>query len=112
MLPFSLPFASLVAFAEPLGWTALTLLILVLCLVLAIELLGVRYIPNNRVGIVEKLWSRQGSVVEGSIIALNEEAGFQGQLLRGGFHVKLWRWQYRIHKVPLVTVPQDRKSVV
>jgi uncharacterized membrane protein YqiK len=112
MLPFSLPFAWLVGIAEPLGWTALTLLILALCLVLAIELLGVRYIPNNRVGIVEKLWSRQGSVSEGRIIALDDEAGFQVHLLRGGFHVKLWRWQFRIHKVPLVTVPQGQMAYV
>ena len=60
---------------------------------------GLRYIPNNRVGIVEKLWSPKGSVPEGRIIALNGEAGFQADLLRGGLHFGLWRWQYRIHKV-------------
>jgi len=32
--------------------------------------LTIRYIPNDSVGIVEKLWSRTGSVAEGSIIAL------------------------------------------
>src|SRR5438552_1801334 len=67
MLP--LPLASLFGIAEPLGWTALTLLVLVLGVFLLFELLGVRYIPNNRVGIIEKLWSRQGSVGEGRIIA-------------------------------------------
>jgi uncharacterized membrane protein YqiK len=75
-------------------------------------MMGMRYIPNSRVGIVEKLWSRRGSVPEGRIIALNGEAGYQADLLRGGFHFGLWRWQYRIHKVPLVTVPQGKIGYV
>ncbi len=74
--------------------------------------LTVRYIPHNYVGVVEKLWSRVGSVSEGSIIALNGEAGYQADLLRGGLHFGLWRWQYRIHKVPLVTIPQGKIGYV
>ena len=35
-------------------------------------LLGVRYIPNNRVGIVEQYWSLRGSLKEGRIIAPKE----------------------------------------
>ena len=49
--------------------------------------LGALYIPNNSVGIVEKLWSSKGSVPGGQIIALNGEAGFQSTLLRGGVHL-------------------------
>jgi len=75
---------------------------------LASELAGSRYIANNRVGIVEKLWSMKGSVPEGRIIALDGEAGIQSEILRGGLHFGLWRWQYRIHKVPLVSVPQGK----
>ena len=56
--------------------------------------LTLRYIPNNYVGVVEKLWSPSGSVPEGQILALNGEAGFQADLLRGGIHFGLWRWQY------------------
>ena len=37
----------------------------------------VRIIPNDRVGVVEKLWSRTGSVGEGRILALDGEAGYQ-----------------------------------
>jgi uncharacterized membrane protein YqiK len=70
--------------------------------------LGMRYIPNNRVGIVEKLWSARGSVPEGQIIALAGQAGFQADVLRGGLHFGHWIWQYRIHKSPLVTVPQGK----
>src|SRR5262249_13084990 len=73
---------------------------------------GMRYIPNNRVGIIEKLWSAKGSVPEGRIIALNEEAGYQADVLRGGLHFWLWRFQYRLHKVQLVTVPQGKIGYV
>ena len=64
-------------------------------------LLGMRYIPNNRVGIVEKLWSLYGSVREGRLMAMAGETGYQSAVLRGGFHFFLWMWQYRIHKLPL-----------
>src|SRR4029077_16612972 len=60
----------------------------------------------------EKLWSASGSVSEGRILALNGEAGFQVELLRGGLHFGLWRWQYRLHKVPLVTIRQGRIAYV
>jgi uncharacterized membrane protein YqiK len=64
------------------------------------------YIPNNRVGILEKLFSGKGSVRSG-LIALKGEAGFQPDLLRGGWHF-LTPFQYRVHKMPLVTIPQGR----
>ena len=71
-----------------------------------------RYIPNNRVGIVEKLWSRSGSIEQGRLISLGDEAGFKADVLRGGFHIGLWRWMYRLHKVPLVKVPQGKIGYV
>ncbi|HEV3118157.1 MAG TPA: SPFH domain-containing protein [Gemmataceae bacterium] len=69
---------------------------------------ALRRIPNQQVGVVEKLWSHHGSVTEGNIIAQHGEAGYQADLLRGGIHFGLWRWQYRIHKFPLVTIPQGK----
>jgi predicted Zn finger-like uncharacterized protein len=84
----------------------------VVALLLFAAWLTMRYIPNNCVGIVEKLWSRSGSVPEGSILALQGEAGYQADLLRGGIHFGLWRWQYRIHKTRLVSVPQGRIGYV
>lgn len=74
--------------------------------------LVLRFIPNNCVGVVEKLWSAGGSVPEGRIIALDGEAGFQADLLRGGIHFGLWRWQYRVHVCPLVIVPQGKIGYV
>jgi uncharacterized membrane protein YqiK len=120
----ALPFATLIAFfaggpnANPLeglfpfGWVAAGVVAVILLLILVFESLGARFIPNNRVGVVEKLWSPKGSVPEGRIMALEGEAGYQVDLLRGGFHFGLWRWQYRIHKVALVTVPQGKIGYV
>ena len=89
---------------DTLAWVALALLVLV------ILLKTLRYIPNTRVGIVEKLASTRGSVKKG-LIALAGEAGFQPELLCGGWHV-LMPFLYRIHKVPLVTIPQGKVGYV
>jgi len=69
-----------------------------------------RYIPNNQVGIVEKLWTVRGSI-ESGFIALNGEAGFEPEVLRGGLHV-FFPFMYRIHKSDLVTVGQGKIAYV
>lgn len=71
---------------------------------------GLRYIPNDRIGIVEKRWSLRGSVDSG-LIALNGEAGFQPDILRGGVHY-LMPLQYRVHTMPLVTIAQGKIGYV
>lgn len=76
------------------------------------RLLGIRYIPHNKVGIVEKLWSLRGSLKEGRIIANGKEAGFQAEMLRGGLHFGLFPWQYRVHKEPLVTIAESKIGYV
>lgn len=108
---FSPVVAQMADSASLAGWLTWVLLVLV-GLVVFLELLGLRYIANNRVGVVEKLWSASGSVPEGRIIALQGEAGFQADVIRGGLHFGLWRWQYRIHRVTLVTVPQGKIGYV
>ena len=84
-------------------WSLIGLFILIL-------LAGIRYIPNNRIGIVEKRFSRRGSVKSG-LIALNGEAGYQPQVLRGGLHF-LIPVQYRVHRAPLVTITQGEIGYV
>ncbi|WP_010585758.1 SPFH domain-containing protein [Schlesneria paludicola] len=74
--------------------------------------LVVRYIPNDKVGIVEKLWSAKGSLGDGDIVALSGEAGFQPNVLRGGLHFGYWRWQFAVHKRPLMTVTQGKLAYV
>jgi uncharacterized membrane protein YqiK len=96
--------------------TLTNMLLLFLSIVVASALipwlLGVRYIPHHKVGIVEKLWSASGSLTGGRIIALEGEAGFQAQLLRGGLHGGFFPWQYRIHKEPLVLISESKIGYV
>jgi uncharacterized membrane protein YqiK len=83
------------------------LVALIVLLALFIRASGaVRYIPNDRLGVLEKLWSPGGSVRQG-LIALHGEAGFQPEVLRGGYHFFM-PFQYRIHRQTLVTIPQGQ----
>jgi len=70
----------------------------------------VKYIPNDRIGVVEKLWSSSGSVQSG-LLALHGEAGLQAELRRGGFHF-FAPFQYRIHILPMVSVTQGKIAYV
>jgi len=94
------------------GWLIATAVVIIVFLALISSILGLRYIPNDRVGILEKLISSKGSIKEGHLIALNDEAGFQADLLRGGYHLRLWRFKYRVHTAPLVTIPQGKIGYV
>jgi len=83
----------------------------VIALLLLIRMANVfRYIPNNQVGIVEKMWTTRGSIKAG-FIALGGEAGFEPEILRGGIHV-FFPFMYRIHKSDLVTVGQGKIAYV
>lgn len=73
---------------------------------LIFKILGLRVIASNEVAVVEKWWSFKGSLKD-SIIALNGEAGYAPDLLRGGIHFKSVL-MYKIHKYPLITVPQGQ----
>ncbi len=79
-------------------------------IVLSILFSGIRIIPNNRIGIVEKRFSTKGSVKTG-LIAMNGEAGYQPQVLRGGWHY-LMPIQCVVHMAPLVTIPQGKIGYV
>jgi uncharacterized membrane protein YqiK len=83
---------------------------LVLLLVLIDVARVVRYIPNARLGVVEKLWSSSGSVKSG-LLALGGEAGFQPDVRRGGFHF-FAPFQYRVHICPMVSVTQGKIGYV
>ncbi len=72
---------------------------------------GIRYIPNNRLGVVEKRFSFGKGSVKSGFIALNGEAGYQPQVLRGGLHY-LMPIQYVVHIAPLVTIPQGKVGYV
>ena len=73
--------------------------------VLLFLLAGVRFIPNNRIGLVEKRFGAKS--LKSGLIALNGEAGYQPQVLRGGLHW-LMPIQYVVHMMPLVTITQGK----
>ena len=104
--------AGLVADVLPGGALTAVGLVLLVVLFVGVAVSGVRYIPNNKVGIVEKLWSLKGSIRDGRIVALEGEAGIQVEILRGGLHFGYWFFQYRVHLVRLVTIPQGKIGYV
>ena len=79
---------------------------IVLLYLFIFKILGLRVINSNEVAVVEKWWSLKGSLKD-SIIALNGEAGYAPGLLRGGIHFKSVL-MYKIHKYPLITIPQGQ----
>jgi uncharacterized membrane protein YqiK len=81
------------------------LLTIVVILLILLLFSGIRFIPNNRIGIVEKRVGRRS--IKSGFIALKGEAGYQPDLLRGGAHY-LTPVQYRVHIAPLVTIPQGK----
>jgi len=72
-------------------------------------LTGIRFIPNNRIGIVEKRFG--GKSLKSGLIALNGETGFQPQVLRGGLHYRM-PIQYAVHIAPLVTITQGKVGYI
>src|SRR6266446_2462505 len=97
---------------QTLIYIAAVVVLLPVAFVILAWLFGVLYIPHNKVGVIEKLWSSSGSLTEGRIVARQGEAGFQTKLLRGGLHFGLFPWQYRIHREPLVTIAEGKIGYV
>jgi len=90
--------------------SVVAILVLLVAVPLIIKfLMGPRFIGNTEVGIVEKIWG--GGHLSGHLIALNNEAGFQPDVLRGGLHYKPG-YRFRIHKVPLVTIHRGQIGYV
>ena len=92
-----------------IGTILLILALVVLAALALLALSGIRFIPNNRVGIVEKRFGAKS--VKTGFIALKGEAGFQPKLLRGGLHY-LMPIQYVVHRSPLVTITQGKIGYV
>lgn len=61
-----------------------------------------RYVSPNQYGVVEKIWSRKGSIRSG-LISLDGRAGFQPDILRTGPHFFI-PGLYRVRMQDLITV--------
>ena len=95
------------------GWLFAVLGVLSLMLIMAVVVWRsgvIRYIPNDALGVVERLWSAKGSVKVG-LLALNGEAGLVPDVRRGGFHF-FAPFQYRIHIRPMIAVTQGKIGYV
>jgi len=90
---------------KPMNPIIQILIITVAVLLVLLLLSGIRFIPNNRIGIVEKRFGRRS--VKGGFIALHGEAGYQPDVMRGGLHF-LMPIQFRVHIAPLVTITQGK----
>lgn len=78
-------------------------------------LFGVIIVPDDSVGVVTKkfvLFGEHRNLPDGSIIALNGEAGYQADTLPPGLHIALWPWQYTVELVKFFTVPPGQVGVV
>ena len=73
---------------------------------LIFKIFGLRVIHSDEVAVVEKWWSVHGSL-KNAIIALNGEAGYSPDVLRGGMHF-CSALMYKIHRYPLITIPQGQ----
>ena len=78
--------------------------------VIAFVLSGVRMIREDQSGLVIKRYGRP--LPSGRIIALNGEAGYQARMLPPGWHAGLWRWRYKVSKVPVVVVRPGEIALV
>jgi uncharacterized membrane protein YqiK len=93
------------------GWTVWQLVVLALAGLVFLTLLsGTRVIRENESGLVIKRFGRP--LPSGGIMARNGEAGYQARLLSPGWHYGLWRWQYKVGKVPTVVVHPGEIALV
>jgi uncharacterized membrane protein YqiK len=77
-------------------------------------LCGVIMVPNDSIGVVTKKFAlgRHRELPDGSIIALNGEAGYQADTLTPGLHFGLWPIQYRVELVKFLTIPPGKVGCV
>lgn len=93
-----------------LYWCLIAIAAIIVLWILIFKILGLRVIASDEVAVVEKWWSTRGSL-KNSIIALNGEAGYSPDLLRGGMHFKS-ALMYKIHRYPLITIPQGQIAYI
>jgi len=101
-------------FAHPRLIVAAALILLVLAYKPILWLCGVIMVPNDSIGVVTKKFSlgKHRELPDGSIIALNGEAGYQADTLTPGLHFGLWPLQYRVELVKFLTVPPGKVGCV
>src|SRR3954447_8654244 len=87
------------------GQIAIIAVILLVLLFSSASLLGIVYIQQDKIGIVNKKFSAGKRLEPGAIVALSGEAGIQADTLPPGLHFSYWPWKYSIRKEKLTVVP-------
>ncbi len=75
-----------------------------------IFMLGTWVIHEGESGLVIRRFGRP--LPPGRLIARAGEAGYQARMLPPGWHYGLWRWQFKVERVPLVIVPPGEVALV
>ncbi len=71
---------------------------------------GVVVIGEQESGLVVKRFGRP--LPAGRIVAIVGEAGYQARMLPPGWHFPLWKWKYKVRKVPLIEVSPGQIALV
>jgi len=79
-------------------------------LAVMVVLSSIRVIKEDESGLVIKRFGQP--LPSGRIIALDGEAGYQAALLSPGWHVGLWRWQYKVQRVPMEVIQPGEIALV
>lgn len=72
--------------------------------------LGTWVIREGESGLVIRRFGR--AMPPGRLVARTGEAGYQARMLPPGWHFGLWRWQYKVTRVPLVIVRPGEIALV
>ena len=91
------------------------LIVMALSFRLVLRLFGVVMIPQDSIGIVDKkfvLFGSHKTLPDGTLIALNGEAGVQADTLAPGLHFLYWPWQYAVQIQKFITIQQGKVGVV
>ena len=75
------------------------------------QLLGIIFIPEDKIGLVTKkfvLFGDDKALPDGRIIATKGEAGYQAQTLAPGVYFWMWLWQYEITLQQLTVIPNGK----
>jgi uncharacterized membrane protein YqiK len=77
---------------------------------LSVLMLGTWVIAEDESGLMIKRYGPP--LASGRIIALDGEAGYQARLMPPGWHFGLWRWRYKIEKIPVMVVQPGEIALV
>lgn len=94
----------------PFSFIAILVVGLVALIVVAMVLLkSIHNIAPDRVGVVVKKFG--SPLTDGALIAMNNEAGYQPELLQPGWRLKIWPF-YTVEVFPRVQIPTDGVGLV